>query len=82
MNSNALNRKHSSTDIDLKLVSINIRSLRKHMVDLISEPQIMQSEVILVQQTCLKKDECINAYGLEHYLNHFNTFGDGKGIAL
>ena len=61
MNSNALNSKQNSTDSDLKLVSINIRSLRKHMVDLISKPHIMQSEVILVQQTCLKKDECINA---------------------
>ena len=52
------------------------------MVDLISKPQIMQSEVILVQQTCLKKDECIIAYKLENYLNKFNSFGDGKGIAL
>ena len=52
------------------------------MVDLISEPQIMQSEVILVQQTCLKKDECINAYKLENYSNNFNSFGDVKGIAL
>ena len=52
------------------------------MIDLVSEPQIMHSEVILVQQTCFKKDECINAYKLENYLNHFNSFGDGKGISF
>ena len=46
------------------------------------EPKIMQSDVILVQQTCLKKNECTKTYQLENYLTHFNSFGDGKGVAL
>ena len=65
MNSNALNSNHSNTYLDLKIVSVNIRSLRKHIVDLIKEPHIMESDVILVQQTCLKKNECTNTYDLE-----------------
>jgi exonuclease III len=82
INLNAFNRNPSSNHLDLKIVSVNIRSLRKHMVDLIKEPQILQSDVILVQQTCLGKNECTNAYQLENYLTHFNSFGDGKGVAL
>ena len=38
MNLNTLNSNQSSSYFDLKLVSVNIRSLRKHMVYLIKEP--------------------------------------------
>ena len=82
MNLNALNTNDCSTYLGQKIVSMNIRSLRKHMVDLIKEPNIMESDVILVQQTCLKKDESTITYHLENYEVHFNSFGDGKGVAL
>ena len=42
---------------DLYLVSLNIRSLRKHFVDLVSEPELFNCDVILVQQTCLMLNE-------------------------
>lgn len=29
-----------------------------------------------------EKNECTNTYDLENYLTHFNSFGDGKGVAL
>ena len=38
--------------------------------------------MILVQQTCLGVDECLDEYMLEGYMCHFNSYGEGKGIAL
>ena len=78
----ALKRKHINNNFILKIISLNIRSLKKHMVDLISEPQIQNSDVVLVQQTCLKKDEPTNIYELTNYNSYFNSYGDGRGIAL
>ena len=78
----ALKRKHINNNFILKITSLNIRSLKKHMVDLISEPQIQNSDVVLVQQTCLKKDEPTNVYELTNYNSYFNSYGDGRGIAL
>ena len=82
MNLKALNRINEITNIEFKLVSLNIRSLKKHLVDLNCEPQIKGSDVILVQQTCLRISECVDIYQLAGYMSHFNSYGDGKGIAL
>ena len=54
MNLNTLNSNQSSSYFDLKLVSVNIRSLRKHMVYRIKEPHIMQSDVIISSANMLE----------------------------
>ena len=82
MSLRALNRNKEISNTEFKLVSLNIRSLKKHFVNLNYEPQIKGSDVILVQQTCLGISECIDRYQLAGYMSHFNSYGDGKGIAL
>ena len=78
----ALNRIHEVINPEFKLISVNIRSLKKHLVDLKCEPQIKGSDVILVQQTCLGISDCVDGYQLDGYMSHFNSYGDGKGMAL
>ena len=77
-----MNRIHEVINPEFKLISVNIRSLKKHLVDLKSEPQIKGSDVILVQQTCLGISECVDGYQLAGYMSHFNSYGNGKGMAL
>ena len=82
MNLKALNRTRENITSGFKLISLNIRSLKKHLSDLIGEPSIKGSHVILVQQTCLGIGDNILEYQIQGYLSHFNSSGDGKGIAL
>ena len=82
MNYKAFNWINEITNLEFKIVSLNIRSRKKHLVDLNGEPQIKGSDVIQVQQTCLGISECIDGYQLPGYMSHFNSYGDGKGIAL
>ena len=56
--------------------------MKKHHGDLLCEPEINESDLILVQQTCLKSAECTEEYNIEGYMNNFNSAEDGKGIAL
>ena len=82
MNRNALNRFTGIEKSHHKIISINIRSLRSHFKDLISEPKIQNSDVILIQQTCLAIDEDTKKFEIGNYGNHFNSVGNGKGLAL
>ena len=60
MNKNAINSNQELKSYDMKIVSLNIRSLKKHMIDLIKEPAIVRADVILVQQTCLKSNRKVH----------------------
>ena len=82
MNLNAINSYRQSKSIEIRLMSINIRSLRKHFIDLLKEPEMENCDVILVQQTCLQKKENTLIYQNADYNCHFNSFGNGKGIAM
>ena len=39
-------------------------------------------EVVLVQQTCIEKNEDTAKYSLPNFLTHFVNVGNGKGLAL
>ena len=65
-----------------KYSSINIRSLRKHYIDLVEEPKIQENTLILVQQTCLKMTEETSMFEIENFKSHFNSCGNGKGVAV
>ena len=67
---------------DVKLVSVNIRSLSKHYTDFLNEPKVQDSDVLLVQQTCLKADEDTARYHIANFENQFISKGNGKGLAL
>ena len=82
MNDISLNRKTIMETYDDKIISINIRSLTSHFEDLANEPQIDNCDVLLVQQTCLEKLETTERFQLANYSSHFNSQGNGKGLAL
>ena len=65
----------------LKVCSFNTCSLRKHVEDIRSDPVLMQSDVLLVQETWLETcEEEQDRYQLEGYEAHFVSPGRGKGI--
>ena len=82
MNEIALNKKNIMEACDDRIISINIRSLRSHFEDLINEAQIANCDVLLVQQTCLEISETTGRFKLANYSSHFNSRGNGKGLAL
>ena len=62
--------------------SLNIRSLRKHLVDIASEPRLMKSDIMLLQQTSLHKNENSDEFAIEGFKCHLNSNGNGKGLAI
>ena len=82
MNVRSQNNKNIITSCNMKLVSVDIRTMRKHFEDLVEEPAILECDVILVQQTCLKKDECNMRYSIGNFTSHFNSYGERKDIAI
>lgn len=66
---------------NLRIMSLNIRSLPKHFVDLIKEPGFEDQDIILVQQTCLQPNNVGDQFEVENYQKHFTSRGNGKGLA-
>ncbi len=67
----------------LKVCSFNTRSLRKHMEDVRSDPVLMQSHILCVQETWLKvEEENDERYQLEGFRACFASVGHGKGLAV
>ena len=80
--------KEAGTDCDneveaanLRIMSLNIRSLPKHFDDLIKEPGFEDQDIILVQQTCLQPNNVGDQFEVETYQKHFTSRGNGKGLA-
>ena len=81
MNKDALNKSEDNHNYDDKIISVNIRSLRAHYEDLLSEQQLKSCDAILIQQTCLEATEPTTKYQLENFASEFNSVGNGKGLA-
>ena len=81
VNSNPCDWMNPKT-IGLKVCSFNTCSLRKHVEDVKSDPVLMQSDVLFVQETWLEaSEEEEDRYQLEGYRAYFTSPGRGKGIA-
>ena len=66
----------------LKVCSFNTCSLRKHIEDIRTDPVLMQSDILFVQETWLEEEEEEEErYQLDGYQAHFTSPGRGKGIA-
>ena len=66
----------------LRVASLNVSSLRKHVEDVKGDPVLMQSDVLFVQETWLEvSEEEEDRYQLEGYQAYFTSPGRGKGIA-
>ena len=69
--------------LGLKVCSFNTLSLRKHMEDVRSDPVLLQSDVLCLQETWLEDgEEKDERYQLEGFRGLFNSVGRGKGQAV
>ena len=67
----------------LKVCSLNTLSLRKHMEDVRSDPVLLQSDILCLQETWLEDGEEIDErYQLEGFTGHFESVGRGKGLVV
>ena len=67
---------------NLKITSLNCRSLRKHVEDIISDNFLLQSDVICLQETWLENDVNFDNLNIPNYNLHLNSSGRGKGLAI
>ena len=66
----------------LKVCSLNTLSLRKHMEDVRSDPVLLKSHVLCLQETWLEEgEEEQDRYKLQGYQVFFTSVGRGKGLA-
>ena len=65
----------------LKISSLNCRSLNKHYEDIISDENLLKSDIIALQETWLEDDTVLEDLEIPGYTLHLNSYGRGKGIA-
>ena len=67
----------------LRVASLNVRSLRKHLEDVKTDPHLMHADVLCISETWLTEDEEEQPkYQLEGYNSFFLSQGRGKGLAV
>ena len=67
--------------VGMKVCSLNTRSLRKHVDDVKSDPFLLKSNVLCLQETWLEQgEEGQSRYLMEGYEGHFTSVGRGKGL--
>ena len=67
----------------LKVCSLNVRSLRRHIEDVKTDPVLLQSDILCLQEIWLNPgEEEENRYQLEGFQGHFTCVGSGKGVAV
>ena len=67
----------------LRVASLNVSSLRKHMEDVRTDHHLKHADILCLQETWLHEDEEGQPhYQLEGYTSFFLSQGRGKGIAV
>ena len=67
----------------LRVSSLNVRSLRKHLEDVQTDPHLMQADLLCLLETWLTPDdETQERYQLDGYNSFFLSQGRGKGLAV
>ena len=67
----------------LRVASLNVSSLRKHMEDVRTDPHLKHADVLCLSETWLTEDEEEQLqYQLEGYNSCFLSQGRGKGLAV
>ena len=67
---------------DFKVASLNCRSLRKHMVDIRTDPMIRRADVICLTETWINASDSGDGLEMDGYKLHLNSVGHGKGLAI
>ena len=67
----------------LKVCSLNVKSLRCHIEDVKSDPALLQSDILCLQEIWLNPgEEDGGQYQLDGFRGHFTCVGPGKGVAV
>ena len=67
----------------LRVCCLNVRSLRKHIEDVRTDPVLQQADILFVQETWLTVEESSQEmYQLAGYRGVFASQGAGKGVGL
>ena len=67
----------------LRVASLNVSSLRKHVEDVRTDPHLRHADILCLQETWLNEDEEEQPhYQLEGYTSFFLSQGRGKGVAV
>ena len=66
---------------DLKITSLNCRSLKKHFEDILADSILLKSDVISLQETWLDENDCLDDFKLPDYELHVIRAGRGRGIS-
>ena len=67
----------------LRVASLNVSSLRKHIEDVRTDPHLLHADVLCLSETWLTEDEEEQPqYQLEGYTSCFLSQGRGKGLAV
>merc|ERR1711978_798295 len=67
----------------LKICSLNVKSLNCHIHDVRSDPVLLESHVLCLQETWMTPEEEDSlVYQLENFRGNFTCVGRGKGIAV
>ena len=72
--------KESLNKFTLHLAFLNVRSLQAHFLDVIKDYKLMESDLLLLGQTCLSSKNSYK-YDIPGLISNFNNAGNGKGIA-
>ena len=71
------------TAAGLKVCSLNVKSLRCHIDDVKSDPALLQSDILCLQEIWLHPgEEEGGQYKLDGFHGHFTCVGPGKGVAV
>ena len=67
----------------LRVASLNVSSLRKHVEDVKSDPHLMHADVLCISETWLNEEEEEQPqYQFDKYNSYFLSQGRGKGLAV
>ena len=81
LNSNPQSWKNPKVE-GLRISSLNVRSLRKHVEDVKTDPHLLHADILCLLETWLTEDEDQTRYQLEGYDSFILSEGRGKGIAV
>ena len=65
----------------LRIYSLNCRSLGKHNKDIATDAFILNSDIILLQETWIEPGHPMQELQIPGYILHLNNQGRGKGLA-
>ena len=69
-------------ETSFKLLSLNCRSLNKHIHDIRADPMMQMAEVMCFYETWQESNRNDGTLSIEEFKLHLNSFGPGKGLAI